>query len=210
MKEPLARAGQRLSERAGETARLALSLIEGRRHEPGSAPGLLRRVARRLRGLARRSPARMVRSGPLAVLDARIAASRGAIVFPPTIGWNVHLVQRPHHLARAFARAGYVAVARRVRARLRHAGRTAVLDGRPSPAETAAVLGGCDVVLGMRLHALVFALSAGVPAVALAYDPKVGATLREAGASEPVLALAALRAEPLAAALVRPMRGARR
>ncbi len=28
------------------------------------------------------------------------------IVFPPSIGWNVTLVQRPHHLARAFARLG--------------------------------------------------------------------------------------------------------
>ncbi len=28
------------------------------------------------------------------------------IVFPPSIGWNVTLVQRPHHLARAFARRG--------------------------------------------------------------------------------------------------------
>ena len=33
---------------------------------------------------------------------------RGAVfVFPPTIGWNVTLVQRPHHLARALARLGF-------------------------------------------------------------------------------------------------------
>jgi glycosyltransferase involved in cell wall biosynthesis len=30
----------------------------------------------------------------------------GFVVFPPSIGWNVTLVQRPHHLARAFARLG--------------------------------------------------------------------------------------------------------
>ena len=30
----------------------------------------------------------------------------GAIIFPPSIGWDITLVQRPHHLARAFARSG--------------------------------------------------------------------------------------------------------
>ena len=42
---------------------------------------------------------------------ARRAADRGAVlVFPPTIGWDVTLVQRPHHLARAFARLGFPVV----------------------------------------------------------------------------------------------------
>ncbi|HEY3171056.1 MAG TPA: glycosyltransferase [Thermoanaerobaculia bacterium] len=39
---------------------------------------------------------------------ARRAEERGAIfVFPPSIGWDVALVQRPHHLARAFAKLGF-------------------------------------------------------------------------------------------------------
>ncbi len=39
---------------------------------------------------------------------ARRAGESGAVfVFPPTIGWDVTLVQRPHHLARAFARLGF-------------------------------------------------------------------------------------------------------
>ncbi len=39
---------------------------------------------------------------------ARRAGEIGAVfVFPPTIGWDVTLVQRPHHLARAFARLGF-------------------------------------------------------------------------------------------------------
>ncbi len=42
---------------------------------------------------------------------ARRAEESGAvIVFPPTIGWDVALVQRPHHLARAFARLGFPVV----------------------------------------------------------------------------------------------------
>jgi hypothetical protein len=37
----------------------------------------------------------------------RIAASPGAVVFLPSIGWGIHLVQRPHHLARVLASRGY-------------------------------------------------------------------------------------------------------
>jgi glycosyltransferase involved in cell wall biosynthesis len=99
-------AARALAARAGETARLVLPLATERREDRPAPPR--RRLLRRLRGLTFRAPA--LGSGPLAALDARIAAARGAVVFPPTIGWNVHLVQRPHHLARAFARAGYLAV----------------------------------------------------------------------------------------------------
>ena len=91
-----------------------------------------------------------------------------------------------------------VAVAQRVRARLRHAARTAVLDGSQSPAEKAAVLASCDLVLGMRLHSIVFAMSAGVAAVALAYDPKVRAAMAEAGTPERVIELVGLTSGTLA------------
>ena len=40
----------------------------------------------------------------------RLALRRGVVVFLPSIGWDVHLVQRPHHLARAFAAKGFVVV----------------------------------------------------------------------------------------------------
>ena len=42
---------------------------------------------------------------------ARRAHETGAVfVFPPSIGWDVTLVQRPHHLARAFASLGFPVV----------------------------------------------------------------------------------------------------
>jgi GT2 family glycosyltransferase/glycosyltransferase involved in cell wall biosynthesis len=44
-------------------------------------------------------------SGPGSLPEA-LRGAQPVIVFPPTIGWNVTLVQRPHHLARAFARLG--------------------------------------------------------------------------------------------------------
>src|SRR5262249_4988602 len=46
----------------------------------------------------------------LAHVLARAAAARGTVVFLPSVGWGIHLFQRPHHLARVFARLGHVAI----------------------------------------------------------------------------------------------------
>jgi GT2 family glycosyltransferase len=43
-------------------------------------------------------------------LRARAERAGALFLFPPTIGWDVTLVQRPHHLARAFARLGFPVV----------------------------------------------------------------------------------------------------
>ncbi|MBN2369756.1 MAG: glycosyltransferase [Vicinamibacteria bacterium] len=41
---------------------------------------------------------------------SRIRCCRGCVIFPPSIGWNANLFQRPHQLARAFARRGWISV----------------------------------------------------------------------------------------------------
>lgn len=41
------------------------------------------------------------------ILDAHADAA-GVVIFPPTIGWNISLFQRPHQLARAFADNGFL------------------------------------------------------------------------------------------------------
>ena len=41
------------------------------------------------------------------ILD-RHPEARGVVIFPPTIGWNISLFQRPHQLARSFAKKGYL------------------------------------------------------------------------------------------------------
>jgi hypothetical protein len=46
----------------------------------------------------------------LETVRARIAASEGAVVFLPSVGWGIALFQRPHHLARTFARRGWIAI----------------------------------------------------------------------------------------------------
>lgn len=54
------------------------------------------------------------------------------------------------------------------------------------PREMLALVGALDLVVAMRLHALLFAASQGVPVVALAYDPKVTALADELGGPPPL------------------------
>ena len=90
------------------------------------------------------------------------------------------------------------AVAERVRSRLRRPERAAVLSGDLDPAEIGAVLGRCDLVVGMRLHSVILAALAGVPSVALAYDPKVDQAMLRLGAERFVLHLPDLEARTVA------------
>lgn len=56
-----------------------------------------------------------------------------------------------------------------------------MVNERLRPGEWAALLGGVDLVVAARLHALIFAAAAGTPAAGIAYDPKVAAQLTRAG-----------------------------
>lgn len=50
-----------------------------------------------------------------------------------------------------------------------------------SPQDLLGLVGAMDLIVGVRLHALVFAASQGVPALGLSYDPKVSAFAGEQG-----------------------------
>jgi polysaccharide pyruvyl transferase WcaK-like protein len=50
-----------------------------------------------------------------------------------------------------------------------------------SPQDLIGALGAMDVVVGVRLHALICAVGQGVPCVGLTYDPKVSAFMTEFG-----------------------------
>jgi polysaccharide pyruvyl transferase CsaB len=101
-------------------------------------------------------------------------------------------------------------VAVRVRSRMRFHERTAISPEEHSPEAKAGLLGQCDLVIGMRLHALIFALSQGVPAVALSYDPKVSSVLSAADSGYPVINLSELSGEWLATHMEKAYRAGRR
>lgn len=50
-----------------------------------------------------------------------------------------------------------------------------------TPQDLLGLVGAMDLVIGVRLHALVFAASQGVPALGLIYDPKVSAFAKQQG-----------------------------
>ena len=67
------------------------------------------------------------------------------------------------------------AVCEQVAARPGLAGRARVMASVASPPLLAAILGGAQLVVAMRLHACILAARAGAPAVILDYDPKTRA-----------------------------------
>ncbi len=90
------------------------------------------------------------------------------------------------------------AVAERVRSLLRHPERASVLSGDVDPNALGAILGRCDLVVGMRLHATILAAVAGVPSVALSYDRKVDLVMRQVGADPFVVPLLDIEARTVA------------
>lgn len=90
-----------------------------------------------------------------------------------------------------------VAVAQRVLAQMRNQSDAAVLTRPCAPAELAGIIGLADLLLGMRLHSLIFSLTAGVPCVALEYDPKVSVLAGMAGIEESAMPLGGIEAESL-------------
>lgn len=61
----------------------------------------------------------------------------------------------------------------------------------------------CDLMIGMRLHALILAAAAGVPSVALSYDPKVDAFMQASGQGDAVYDLARSNPDALQSLLTR-------
>jgi GT2 family glycosyltransferase len=59
---------------------------------------------------AEHPPQNFAQEATLHSLQEKAAEATGTVIFAPSIGWNIHLFQRPHHFARLFARMGYLVI----------------------------------------------------------------------------------------------------
>ena len=73
-----------------------------------------------------------------------------------------------------------------------------ILDGEFSTAELLSLVGNMDLLLSIRLHALIFAGVMGVPLVGVSYDPKIDRFLDSIGEA-PAVKLATITADELMA-----------
>lgn len=96
-----------------------------------------------------------------------------------------------------------LAVNRRVAAALSRRDRALVVESRLRPHELAGVIGSCRRILAMRYHSALFALAAGVPTAAMAYDPKVASLMAAGGLGDLALPPSVWTASAVSEALQR-------
>jgi polysaccharide pyruvyl transferase CsaB len=89
------------------------------------------------------------------------------------------------------------AISHRVCEHLRNREHTLILQKTYNANEQAGILAQCNLVFGMRLHSIIFAANAGVPVIALSYDPKVRNVMRQLGCEKYAIDLSATSAVEL-------------
>lgn len=80
-------------------------------------------------------------------------------------------------------------VSREVAARVRNAEQVRVIDLDLDPRELKDLYGHFDLFMGVRMHANIFALGAGIPTVAIAYEPKTQGIMEQLGLGEFVIGI---------------------
>jgi polysaccharide pyruvyl transferase CsaB len=153
-----------------DAARRALSRLPAASGAP--------RLAVCLRSWMQDDPARPWEDRAAQALDAVVERTGACVVFVPFQALSDYFLTDD------------VGAAERVMARMARHAHAVALDRAHEPAVVAGILAGCDLVVGMRLHAVVFAAAAGVPVVGLTYDPKVRALMADLGLGDYALDLA--------------------
>jgi polysaccharide pyruvyl transferase CsaB len=126
-------------------------------------------------------------SGELATaLDRLVAARDARILFVPFQD-SPHSHENDAHAALSVMR------------QMKRMDRASIIRGAYTPEERMAIIGSCDLMIGMRLHSVIFAARMGTPVVALSYDPKVDAAVRQIGTVTQVVDLSAITAEAVVA-----------
>ena len=92
-----------------------------------------------------------------------------------------------------------------VKAMMSRQDRARVMTCRLSPQQIQTVVSACDLVVGMRLHSTILAMTAGVPVVGLSYDPKVQHIMDQAGLRDFTIDLGAIRAPAVADLMARAL-----
>lgn len=102
---------------------------------------------------------------------------------------DVHLVFFPQAVTENFSASDDRAVARSVAEHLGRPGDVTLLeDDFPVP-RLRALIGSCHLFVGTRMHSNIFALSAGVPTLAIAYLPKTRGIMESIGLGDYVVAM---------------------
>ncbi len=109
----------------------------------------------------------------------------GTVLFLPLQAYPVHPPTDDVEAARAVGRL------------MRDARDVRVIERYLPPRQADALVGACDVLVAMRLHAAVLALRHGVPCISLAYDPKVRHLMVDADLDEFCFGLGDLRRDVL-------------
>jgi colanic acid/amylovoran biosynthesis protein len=96
-----------------------------------------------------------------------------------------------------------VSVSREVLSRVSELEHVHLIDQDLDPRELKGLYGGFDLFIGVRMHANIFALSAGVPTVAIAYEPKTEGIMKQLGLGEFAIGIRQLETQGLLALLNR-------
>jgi len=98
--------------------------------------------------------------------------------------YGVTLVFIPLQAAVGGALIDDLSVTENIVSRLKNAERTVILPSNLSPETISGILAQADLVIAMRLHALIFSIKEGIPVVGLIYDPKLKNLMSSAGIDE--------------------------